>query len=58
MNEEKELRAIKLEFEAELKAMFNRRREDIGLITTRIEIINDPMTGACLQVKTYGYEIV
>lgn len=58
MNEEKELIKIKEQFESELKCLFNRRREDVGIVTTRIEIINDPMTGECLQVKTYGYEIV
>lgn len=41
MNEEKELKAIKLEFEIELKNLFNRHKEDVGLTTTAVKIIID-----------------
>lgn len=58
MNEEKELQAIKKDFEAELKALFNKRREDVGIAVTRVEIINDPMTGECLSVTTFGCEVL
>lgn len=58
MNEEKELRAIKLEFEAELKNMFNTRRDDVGLYIHRVEIITDDLTGECLSVKIREHEII